>query len=536
MLREGMGSEEQDLGPVVPDFAGVVAPHEDFASIEVLPDLKASGSALTMAEDLHDQSLGLPTTRGCEVASSQSSVSFVHSGDNCSEIVVADLTANHVTDPRVAVEIQDWSVDHLTSPYPLVSVPSLSRCDVFADRGCGVAERVEVADGRISSPCLEGLDLTAMTVFDSEVAVVADVVGNTDCPLNFPSQVCSPLLSRSQEHSCSVYTVEQGFGMVGDGVQQSVAGELDVGGEGGRLGYAVAVPDSATAVDMPVSRGPQLAVCSSLPSVPLMGGDDCCGSDDVVSEEVEGMVREEGRAPPAAKEALRPQPADGLRQLPRHPVGPPPVSVVEAVVGGGLMPGDGGSQSSRSFAHVVRPDRRADVELSFCPPADGVLFRGSPSPRPPRVRRGPPSPGTRPRRLRSPSPVISSSTDPEEFSSAEDEDASEAAVTASEVEDMSDLEDVGLILTHAPELSPIHEEDGKIGASGSSISGSPVLSPMAAEVGDGLALSDLVLDAQGGVCLVAESGVAADFEDEPGGSVRVDDAQFAGVADAMGVG
>ncbi|GAB2296303.1 hypothetical protein Dimus_030427 [Dionaea muscipula] len=55
------------------------------------------------------------------------------------------------------------------------------------------------------------------------------------------------------------------------------------------------------------------------------------------------------------------------------------------------------------------------------------------------------------------------------------------------------------------------------------------------EVGDGLALSDLVLDAQGGVCLVAESEVAADFEDEPGGSVRVDDAQFAGVADAMGV-
>ncbi|GAB2283434.1 hypothetical protein Dimus_017948, partial [Dionaea muscipula] len=32
-----------------------------------------------------------------------------------------------------------------------------------------------------------------------------------------------------------------------------------------------------------------------------------------------GLVREEGRAPPGVKEALRPQPTDGLRQLPQPP-------------------------------------------------------------------------------------------------------------------------------------------------------------------------------------------------------------------------
>ncbi|GAB2275892.1 hypothetical protein Dimus_010639, partial [Dionaea muscipula] len=95
-------------------------------------------------------------------------------------------------------------------------------------------------------------------------------------------------------------------------------------------------------------------------------------------------------------------------------------------------------------------------------------------------RQGPPSPGTRPRRHRSPSPLISSSTDPDEVSSSEEEDASEVVVTASEVEDKSDLEAAWLILSQAPDLSPILEDDGKHGASGSSMSGSPVLLPTAA--------------------------------------------------------
>ncbi|GAB2302390.1 hypothetical protein Dimus_036404 [Dionaea muscipula] len=46
-----------------------------------------------------------------------------------------------------------------------------------------------------------------------------------------------------------------------------------------------------------------------------------------------GMVREEGRAPPVAKEAVRPQPADGLRQLPRSSEESLPVSEAETAAG-----------------------------------------------------------------------------------------------------------------------------------------------------------------------------------------------------------
>ncbi|GAB2288134.1 hypothetical protein Dimus_022478, partial [Dionaea muscipula] len=55
---------------------------------------------------------------------------------------------------------------------------------------------------------------------------------------------------------------------------------------------------------------------------------------------VEGMVRVERRAPLATKEALR--------QLPRSPEEPLPVSVVEATAGGELLSGGGG---------MVPPDR-----------------------------------------------------------------------------------------------------------------------------------------------------------------------------------
>ncbi|GAB2273150.1 hypothetical protein Dimus_007955, partial [Dionaea muscipula] len=90
---------------------------------------------------------------------------------------------------------------------------------------------------------------------------------------------------------------------------------------------------------------------------------------DVASRGGEGgLVREEGRAPPVAKEALRPQPTDGLRQLPRPSEESLPVSEVEAAASGGLH---GGVQTCRTYAHVVHPDRRADVELSYVPPADG---------------------------------------------------------------------------------------------------------------------------------------------------------------------
>ncbi|GAB2270710.1 hypothetical protein Dimus_005581 [Dionaea muscipula] len=246
--------------------------------------------------------------------------------------------------------------------------------------GCGATERAVDADVGLSSPCLSDLDSTAMRFTATEVARDADAVGNSEYPSTLSSMVCSPHLSRSQEASILVCATEQGLGMVGEVVEQPTCGELRVGGECESPGQAVA--------DRRVLLA---AVSCSLSSAPLLADAECSGSGGLVSEEEEGMVREEGRVLPTVKEVLRSQPTDGLRQLPRPPVGPLLVRVVEAIVGGGLPPGGGGMvlldceggdgggfqsdgggiQSSRSFAHVVRPDRRADVELSYCPLADG---------------------------------------------------------------------------------------------------------------------------------------------------------------------
>ncbi|GAB2270706.1 hypothetical protein Dimus_005577 [Dionaea muscipula] len=76
-----------------------------------------------------------------------------------------------------------------------------------------------------------------------------------------------------------------------------------------------------------------------------------------------GMVSEEGLVLPVARGALRPQPADGLRQPVSSPV--EPVSVVEGGVG------QDGCSGGRSYAHVVQVDRRADVKLSYLPPFGG---------------------------------------------------------------------------------------------------------------------------------------------------------------------
>ncbi|GAB2296352.1 hypothetical protein Dimus_030474, partial [Dionaea muscipula] len=152
-----------------------------------------------------------------------------------------------------------------------------------------------------------------------------------------------------------------------------------------------------------------------------------------------------------------------------------------------------------------------------------VIFRGSPSPRPPRGRRGPPSPGARPRRQRSPSPLISPSTDLDEVSSSDEEDASEAAVTASEVEDLSDLEAAGMILSQAPDLSLILEDEGKFGALGSTISGSPLLS-----------LSAVVLACQKATVAVVKNLVSSLSSDKVSHSLALSSMEGGDLAAAIG--
>ncbi|GAB2292527.1 hypothetical protein Dimus_026762 [Dionaea muscipula] len=167
-----------------------------------------------------------------------------------------------------------------------------------------------------------------------------------------------------------------------------------------------------------------------------------------------GSVSEEVRVTSAAREALGSQPTDGLRQPPSSPAVP---------VRGAEFGGDIGCDS-RS------PDRFL------------AMGRGSPSPGPPRFRRAPPSPGIRPfRHHRSPSPIPSSSPDPEVVSSSEDGDSSGVAVTSSEAEDISDLEVGNLDSSPFYLLSSIPEEIDKLeGSSSAVVSGSSTISPATA--------------------------------------------------------
>ncbi|GAB2268470.1 hypothetical protein Dimus_003427, partial [Dionaea muscipula] len=91
-------------------------------------------------------------------------------------------------------------------------------------------------------------------------------------------------------------------------------------------------------------------------------------------------------------------------------------------------------------------------------PRHPVMFRGSPSPPSSFHRRPVPSPGTRARRPRSPSPMLSSCADPDDVSSSEDGDPSEAAVTSASEEELSAEEGSRVNLCPVGDLSPIVEE------------------------------------------------------------------------------
>ncbi|GAB2288113.1 hypothetical protein Dimus_022457 [Dionaea muscipula] len=158
--------------------------------------------------------------------------------------------------------------------------------------------------------------------------------------------------------------------------------------------------------------------------------------------------------------------------------------------------GDRGG-SGFSYAAAVGSGQRSDVRLYFVPTAKldedeervreacydstspdwrPMLFRGCPSPRPPRSWRAPPSPGLRTLCQRRQSPMSFSSSDPDTLSSSEEGVASEEAVTAPAAEDTSDLEDGLPKSSLVPDLKPTLEDDGREGASSSSTSRSLVLS------------------------------------------------------------
>ncbi|GAB2268469.1 hypothetical protein Dimus_003426, partial [Dionaea muscipula] len=100
-------------------------------------------------------------------------------------------------------------------------------------------------------------------------------------------------------------------------------------GAGGADAYAGSLGEfSVVAITVPPAQPvipSGVVIPGNCMSVPVLAPHDVILShtltpllvDDLSRNDGGGMVREEGRDPPVAKEAVRPQPADGLRQLPR---------------------------------------------------------------------------------------------------------------------------------------------------------------------------------------------------------------------------
>ncbi|GAB2288110.1 hypothetical protein Dimus_022454 [Dionaea muscipula] len=235
MMREGLGSVEEDLRSNMTDLAVMVVPSEDLAPFEIIdPDLRASteGFSLTMADALPDLDDGgrLP----------------VHLSDDS---VVDGAPEKRVVDGE---ELQESAVgpDVLSSPYFSVSAPSSSR---FAglqgaaaeDGGCGAVESAVGADVVLSSRCFSVLESTAMSCSASEVTGVAAAVCAGESQATTSSLVCIPLSSRSQWSPYLVCAGEQGTGVVGDGVEKPDLVELGVGGDGGEQEVEVGVGGDA---------------------------------------------------------------------------------------------------------------------------------------------------------------------------------------------------------------------------------------------------------------------------------------------------
>ncbi|GAB2302738.1 hypothetical protein Dimus_036733, partial [Dionaea muscipula] len=106
---------------------------------------------------------------------------------------------------------------------------------------------------------------------------------------------------------------EQGTGLVGSGLQRLVQVEIGGGGVDGEM----EVVDGAGRETVEQTTA---TVCTLLPRLPIMPYHIVSDVNDNIIDG--GVVREEVRVSPSAREALRPQPTDGLWQPPSSPVEP----------------------------------------------------------------------------------------------------------------------------------------------------------------------------------------------------------------------
>ncbi|GAB2283952.1 hypothetical protein Dimus_018433 [Dionaea muscipula] len=358
-------------------------------------------------------------------------------------------------------------------------LPSLPIADVREDAGIGEPKDAAAPTTMVELPCpvSDGCPVVCAGI-RQEGAEGDGVKGVAVLPIATVSSPCFSLPDFCASTVCGKVAVGEGLEAV-DGsvvVAQGRADPFFSGGERPVVAVPVVIGGGILNGAVQTSEFSKSGAESLLPRL----------SDDV-GIYGGGLVSEEGRVLPVARGALRSQPTDGLRQPLSSPVEP-----VSVVAGGVSQDGRSGGRSRFPIVSFMvgrrEPSQRRVVEDchdSRSPgPRHPVMFRGSPSPPTTFHRRPAPSPGSRPRHLRSPSPLMRSSVDPDEVSSSEegDVDSMERTAMASEDEDdgLRGMEAGLLIASFGPDLRPISKEDSIEGGSSSSMSGSPILSPAAA--------------------------------------------------------
>ncbi|GAB2278827.1 hypothetical protein Dimus_013501 [Dionaea muscipula] len=164
-MREGLGSEEEDLRPDLYDFAVVVVPREDLAPIEFPePNLKASseGLSLTMTEVIPNESPVVLTVRGYEEVLGLSLTSDALYDGVGSVMLVADLPELPSAAPLLLMGVV-LEVPGCTAMMGLS--PSVSAHSI-ADGGQAMGDGV---DGEITGGL--GESLLAFSVVDSDIPV-----------------------------------------------------------------------------------------------------------------------------------------------------------------------------------------------------------------------------------------------------------------------------------------------------------------------------------------------------------------------------
>ncbi|GAB2273698.1 hypothetical protein Dimus_008479, partial [Dionaea muscipula] len=210
MMREGMGTAEEDLRLDFPDFSGVVVQEEDLSPIMVLePDLKASidGCSLTKAKELDDQSIAPPVARGCAVALGSSVVSAVLSNGVDLELMAAVV-------PEILLPASVSSC----APELRVSVPASSRCAgslevAVEDRGCdpilGMLPEVSAHSDSGGDQAM-GNDVDGL-ITEWVADFLVDVSGgDSECPMLSVSFVSPSLCADSVGDDAPLLTVYDG--------------------------------------------------------------------------------------------------------------------------------------------------------------------------------------------------------------------------------------------------------------------------------------------------------------------------------------